>query len=157
MTNRPSAEIRRFWQRFLADTHRVPDLAYNDCFYFDLTEESAASLLALVLQGQKRATASSIFHFQARNEPLPQVGDLCIVTDFQNRPHCVIETTAVTILPFREMTFEICQREGEDENLESWQRNHVHFFTTEGAELGYRFDEDMPVVFEDFRVIYPSD
>jgi len=37
--------------------------------------------------------------------------------------------------------------------LESWQKTHQQFFTEEGKELGYTFSENMPVVFEEFKVI----
>jgi uncharacterized protein YhfF len=52
------------------------------------------------------------------------------------------------------MTYDICKREGEDDTLESWQKGHRHFFTEEGKELGYVFSESMPVIFEDFKVVY---
>jgi len=52
------------------------------------------------------------------------------------------------------MTFEICKREGEDECLETWLRGHVRFFTEEGKAMGYEFNEDMLIVFEDFEVVY---
>jgi len=57
-------------------------------------------------------------------------------------------------LPFNEITFEICKREGEDDTLESWKRGHKHFFIEEGKMLGYEFTETMPVVFEDFEVVF---
>ena len=66
----------------------------------------------------------------------------------------MIETTEITILPFKEVTYDICKREGEDECLETWQRGHIAFFEAEGKELGYEFSEDLLVVFEDFKVIY---
>jgi uncharacterized protein YhfF len=52
------------------------------------------------------------------------------------------------------MTYEICKREGEDDNLESWQKNHFKYFTDEGSELGYEFTQESLVVFEDFHVVY---
>lgn len=85
---------------------------------------------------------------------MPKVGDLSIVTDFEGSPKCVIETRNVTIVPFSEMTFDICKREGEDDSLESWREGHIRFFTEEGKLVGFEFREDMPVVFEDFEVIY---
>lgn len=60
----------------------------------------------------------------------------------------------MTILPFKDMTFDICKREGEDETLESWQRGHIRYYTAEGKQLGYEFTEDLPIVFEDFKVVY---
>lgn len=107
-----------------------------------------------MLLGQKKATASSLWSYELEGEPLPVPGDLHIVTDWAGMPKCVIETVGVTILPFSEITFDICKREGEDDTLESWQEGHRRFFQAEGEILGYAFHEDMPVVFEDFQVVF---
>ena len=85
---------------------------------------------------------------------MPRVGDFSTVTDWDGAPHCVIQTTAVTVLPFNEMTFDICKREGEDECLETWVSGHRRFFEEESVAMGYVFTEDIPVVFEDFEVVY---
>ena len=146
--------IEEFWQEFLRDTGRDPNTRYLESFHFDLNEKSANELLELVLIGKKRATASSLLAYDKENCPAPQVGDLSIVTDWDNNPRCVIETTAVTIYKFREITFDTCKREGEDECLETWQKGHAKYFTLDGKELGYEFSEDMPVLFEDFVVVY---
>jgi len=146
--------VNEFWQKFLRAANKDDSITYKDCFHFDLTEEAANNLLALVLSGQKRATASSLLAYELEGERIPKVGDYCIVTDWDGNPCCVIETTAVSILPFNEITFDICKREGEDDTLESWQKGHRHFFTEEGKILGYTFSEIMPVVFEDFDVVF---
>lgn len=143
-----------FWKRFLAETGRDPNTKYLECFHFDLNERSANALLALVLAGKKRATSSSLYAFQAEGCEMPKPGRLSIVTDWDGNPRCVIETTAVVVLPFREITFALCSREGEDDTLESWQRGHRRFFTEDSKALGYEFSEDMPVIFEDFEVVY---
>ena len=145
---------KEFWQEFLTSTGKDSNTQYFESFYFGITEKSANALLDLVLSGKKRATASSLFAYEATNERVPEVGDFSIVTDWDKNPRCIIETTAVTIMKFKEMTFDICKREGEDENLESWRRNHIWYFTEDGKELGYSFSEEMPVVFEDFEVVY---
>ena len=108
----------------------------------------------LVFYKKKRATASSFYAYEIQQERLPQVNDFNILTDWAGTPFCVIKTTAVTILPFHKITFALCLREGEDDTLESWQKTHPSFFTKEGNALGYSFSEDMPVVFEDFEVVY---
>lgn len=144
--------IESFWQAFLRTTGRPPETTYFDCFHFDRNERSANELLALVLSGQKRATASSLYAFLSGEAPKP--GNLSIVTDWDGNPHCVIATKTVQVIPFCEMTFEICSREGEDACLETWQAGHRRFFTQDGKEMGYEFTEDMPVIFEDFEVVY---
>ena len=148
--------IEDFWRAFLSASGRDADTRYQDCFSFDLSERVANELLALVLCGKKRATASSLYAFEAEGGRIPQPGDLSIVTDWAGTPHCVIETVAVTVLPFCDMTFDICKREGEDECLETWQAGHRRFFTEDGAARGYSFSETMPVVFEEFVVVYTA-
>lgn len=146
--------IQNYWSRYLLANNMDPDTKYYEAMYFGMTEPLANSLLELVLSGQKRATASSLWAFEAEGIPLPKVGDLSIVTDWEGIPHCIIKTTAITIIPFSEMTFDICKREGEDETLESWREAHGKFFAMEGETLGYEFSEDMPVVFEDFEIVW---
>ena len=146
--------IEDFWHRFLIEKRLSPDSTYFDCFHFELTEKWAEELLRLVLLGKKKATASSLYAFEKENLRLPEVGDFSIVTNWAGEPKCVIQTSKVRILPFREMTYDICKLEGEDDTLASWQRGHQRFFTEEGKELGYEFTEDLPVVFEEFEVVY---
>lgn len=146
--------IDEFWKRFLQTTNRNESENYSSVFHFELTEYWANELLRLVLEGKKRATCSSLESFIIQGEELPRQGSLSIVTDWDGTPRCVIETTQITILPFKDMTFNMCKREGEDECLETWVDGHTKFFTNEGKELGYEFSPDMPVIFEDFEVIY---
>ena len=138
----------------MRETGRDPGTACADCFHFELTEKWANELLRLVLIGQKRATCSSMRSFEIDGEALPKPGDLSVVTDWDGNPRCVIETTQITIMKFSDMTYDICQREGEDECLETWRDGHARFFTAEGKETGYEFSEDMEIVFEDFKVVY---
>ena len=146
--------VQAFWEAFLQETGRPADTPCLESFHFDLTEKWANELLRLVLEGKKRATSSSLTCYELEGARVPAPGDLSIVTDWAGEPHCVIETTQVDILPFRDMTFALCRLEGEDDCLDSWRRSHINFFTTEGHEAGYVFTEDMPVIFEQFRVIY---
>ena len=146
--------VNEFWQEFLVKSNKDSTTQYFECFYFASTEEWANKLLELVLLGKKKATTSSLPAYEKSEEKLPQVGDYSIVTDWDGNPRCVIETTAVVILPFNEMTFDICKCEGEDDTLESWRRGHMAHFLEEGKTLGYEFSETMPVVFEDFKVVY---
>lgn len=149
--------VEAFWNSFLKETGRDNDTTYIDCFHFELTEQLANELLHLVLIGQKQATASSLWGYEIEGDKIPEVGDLYIITNWDGEPKCVIETTNVTILPYKDVTYDICKREGEDDSLESWRWGHEAFFRSEGEELGYNFTEEMPVIFEDFHVIYKLD
>lgn len=129
------------------------DIGNLEQWSFGMTEEMANGLLALVLAGKKRATASSFRGYEIEGEPIPCAGERSVITDWEGTPRCVIETVKVSVIPYCDMTWELAKLEGEDETLESWKANHERFFKEEGAEVGYTFTEDMPVVFEEFAVI----
>lgn len=142
-----------FWKRFLRETGRGEDASCYEVFAF--AEGEAASWLAeLTLAGRKRATTSCLEAYRTEGEALPERGELSVVTDGKGEPKCVIETTEVTVLPFGEVTWALCSREGEDECIETWRETHRRIFTEEGRRLGYDFTDETRVVFEDFRVIW---
>lgn len=147
-------KVRDYWNNFLLETNRDKETKCFEVFYFGSTEQSANYLLELVLQGRKTATASSAYQFELADSDYPKVGDLSIVTDYDGHPKCIIETKDVLRIKFKDMTYDICKREGEDESLESWQQNHIDYFTTIGKELGFEFSFDMDIIFEDFVVVY---
>lgn len=122
-------------------------------WHFELTEGACNYLLDLVLKGQKKATASSVLGYQIEGEEIPKEGNLSVITDWDGNPRCVIKTTRVRIIPYKDITFDIAKLEGEDDILESWRKNHEKFFTEEGKDLGYKFSEEMEVIFEEFEVI----
>lgn len=146
--------VSEFWQGFLSAKGLPKETQYSEVFHFELSEYWANELLRLVMRGKKRATSSSLWGYEIEGDKLPVRGQYSIVTDWDGIPRCVIKTTAVTVLPFKDVTFELASKEGEDASLEDWQKSHVSFFTEEGAELGYTFSWDMPVIFEEFRLEY---
>lgn len=145
--------LEEFWNQFLKETNRPLDTPM-DYFSFGLEDTTKDYLCNLVLSGKKTATSSSYLGYEIDKEELPRVGELSIIMDSKNNPKCVIETKKVQIIPFRKMTFDLCRKEGEDESLDSWRNTHIAFFKEEGNILGYTFTEDMPIVFEEFEVIY---
>lgn len=146
--------VEAFWNRYLKDRGLPEGTPYQDVFHFELSEYWANELLRLVLIGQKKATASALAEFSLEGRRVPEAGDLYILTDWSETPRCVVRVDRVTILPFREMTWDLCSKEGEDDSLASWRAGHRKFFSAEGHALGYQFSEDMPVVFEEFAVVY---
>lgn len=148
--------VQEYWDTFLRETGRDPATKWYECFGFGRGEQMANDLLHLVLLGKKTATTSAVPAIEAEGGEMPKVGDLSIVLDGAGVPACVIETAKVAILPFGDVTWEMASREGEDEDLESWRMGHQRFLMKDAEEWGYTFSWDMPVVFEDFEVVYPA-
>lgn len=150
------AALSSFWAEFATASGSADEARFFEAFCFGDSPAMAAELAALVLQGRKRATAAALWSCEADGKRLPQPGDLSIVTDWTGRPLCVIETQAVEVLPFGEVTAEFAAAEGEgDGSLAFWQQAHAAFFSRECAAAGQVFDHAMPIVCERFTVVYP--
>lgn len=145
------------WTEFLAFSGLPESTGYVDSFHFEISEYWANELLRLVLAGVKKATSSSMYNYEVEGEPLPRGGDYNIITDWEGNARCVIRTTRVTILPYKDVTLELCRLEGEDDTLESWRDAHSAFLEQDGSTIGYEFSEDMQVVFEEFELVYVHD
>lgn len=122
-----SHTIDRYWKQFLIEKNLSKQLNYYESFYFGSNEISATNLLKLVLEGKKIATCSAQLDYILQNKELPKENDYSIVTNFLKKPKCIIQTTNILTMPFKEMTFDICRFEGEDATLASWQKTYRLF------------------------------
>jgi len=149
------SNLTDFWAHFKASVGEVNDARFYEAFYFGDNEELANSLARLVIAGRKRATAGLVWSVEAEGKRPPRSGDLSVVTDWSGQPLCVIETLAVEVVPFGEVTAEFAAVEGEgDGSLAFWRQAHTEFFARECARLGRTPSGQMPVACERFAVVY---
>jgi uncharacterized protein YhfF len=129
--------LAAFWSDFAMSTGKANEERFYEAFFFGDSEELANELADLVLRGAKRATAGSVWSYEAEGKRLPQPGDLSIVTTWSGQPLCVIETQTVEVVRFTEVTAEFASTEGEgDGSLSFWQEAHRQYFTRECARAG---------------------
>ena len=154
-----SEEVTAFWSAFLARTARPPATPLYEAFAFGDSEALATSLVALVRRGAKMATASLLWENEAEGTRPPRAGDLSVVTAWDGRPLCVIETTGVEVHAFEDVGAEFAAAEGEgDRSLAFWRRAHWAYFGRVCARLGRTPSPRMPVVSERFQVVFdPGD
>jgi uncharacterized protein YhfF len=149
------SSIAMFWDAFCAEAAVDGSDRFFEAFHFDDHEATANELAALVLAGIKRATAGLVWSFEATGHSPPAPGALSVVTYWDGRPACVIETLAVELVPFDQVSAEFAAMEGEgDGSLEYWRRVHWDYFGRECARLGREPRPTMPVACERFSVIY---
>jgi uncharacterized protein YhfF len=147
-------DVRAYWTGFCAESGVEPVQRY-DVFAFGDSPEMADELAALVLHGPKRATAGLLADFD--DEPLPVVGVHSIVLGGQGEPVCIIRTSEVRVLPFREVDAAFAWDEGEgDRSLAYWRDAHIGFFTRMCAARGEAFSEEMATVLERFLLVWPT-
>ena len=138
------------WQAF-------PDKKADDTYLAWQYGCAQDKLAQLTLQGTKTATASSDPVYKAENEPVPAVGDYSIILDSQNQAVCIIQTTQIDIVPFYQVDEEQAYLEGEgDRTLTYWREVHRTFFESEMQSIHQKFTEDMLVVCERFKIVYPK-
>lgn len=142
---------QELWAEFFAKTGVTAE--YDGWAFGDDPD----GLAALVRAGVKTATSSALPLYELEGEPLPEAGACSVLLDGREAAVCVLRTTKVYVVPFRSVSPEHARKEGEgDMSLAHWRAVHRAFFTRELAEAGLSFDEDMPVVCEEFEVVYPK-
>ena len=147
---------RSFWARFQASISYDASPLFLEAFHFDDNERDANALGALVLSGQKRATAGLLWINEVTDKRLPTVGALSVVTDWHGTPLCIIQSTHVETVPFDSVSDSFAATEGEgDKTLRYWREAHWRFFTKECQRIAREPNPQMPVVCEQFKVVYP--
>ncbi|GAK84193.1 hypothetical protein JCM19238_1759 [Vibrio ponticus] len=124
--------------------------------YFCADEYNANECARLVAQGIKRASCSLKQGYDLDQEPLPKVGRLTVVLNWQQEPVCITRHTDVQICPFNQVTAEFAALEGEgDGSYQWWSKAHIKFFTQYAHEVGATFNENSELVLEKFEKVYP--
>lgn len=142
---------KTMWNQFI-QTKSVDNTHYQAWAFGDDSD----ALAQLVCAGIKTATASALDVYEYEHEPLPQCGDYSIILNSQGEAQCIIQTTAVSIVPFAQVSALHAYKEGErDRSLASWRTIHEVFFTKELNAIQRTFHPDMMVVCEEFQVVYP--
>ena len=125
---------------------------------FGDTAAMADELVALVISGRKRATASLLRDYAAGVEPLPQVGDFVVVVDGGGRPRCIWRTTEVTVKPLIDVDDAFVWDEGEGERTRDWWLSaHRAYFAAQAEREGFRMRDTIETVFERFEILWPPD
>lgn len=120
-------------------------------------------LLAAVLRGEKTATSSLAVEYLS-GDPLPRVGECLTLVDHDGRPHGVVETTRVMIIPLHLVGDDVARDEGEGfADAEEWRRDHVSFWhevtdlvRADAGDPTWQLREAEPVVVHWFRLVQPA-
>jgi uncharacterized protein YhfF/uncharacterized protein YciI len=118
-------------------------------------------LTALVLAGEKRATAGLLADYVADGDALPRPGVRNVILDSQERPVCIVETTRVEIVRCADVGDEFARAEGEGfAGHTDWRAAHERFWAGYIDDLraalgdpGFEVGDDTLVVCEWFRLV----
>jgi uncharacterized protein YhfF len=126
--------------------------------HFGDSARLADTLLALVLTGDKRATAELVAEFAARDQALPRIGSHWIACDGAGAPRVVLRSIELRIATFDGVDAAFAFDEGEgDRSLESWRADHRRYWERTCAARGAAWSPEDPIVLERFAVVWPPD
>ena len=81
---------------------------------------------------------------------LPTIGDISVLTDSNNNNVCMVQTKEVIVTEFKNITWNLAKKEGENNSLDEWRKVHKNYF----SKIDPSFNENTKVIFEIFKVIY---
>jgi uncharacterized protein YhfF len=112
------------------------------------------SLLQLIAAGQKTGGFSRPEELEAAGLT-PHPGDYVILTDYDDRPRCLVQMQECRLLSFRDVGPEhtACESPAA-RDVDVWRGIHTRYWTPVLAAEGRVFTDDLPVLFQRFRLLY---
>ena len=149
--------VQTYWQKFISSLPE--DSPYRAQTYlaegWGDSPQMADELGALIAQGTKTASCSSVWEWEAEGKPIPGDDLITIVLDGRGEPLCIVETIETIVRKYNEVGEDLARAEGEgDLSLAFWCEAHKNFFSRTLPKIGREFSEEMPLLCERFRVIY---
>lgn len=107
------------------------------------------TLVEAVLRGDKTATASLREEYEPHTaEPLPAVGESCLLVGWDDEPMGVVETTEVRVVPAGQIDLRFARDEGEGfQSVADWRAAHERFWSN------HTITDETQVVCERFRLM----
>ena len=147
--------ISIYWKEFQLQNPKYKNTNEPQSFYFCDNKKDADDCAELVIKKIKQATSTSVWWFEKNKEEIPKIGDLAIVTDWNNEPKAIIITKKVEIVKFKNITPEYAFIEGEgNKTLEYWKNVHWMYYSNEMKKYNEKPNEEMKIVCEYFETIW---
>ena len=144
-----------FWKQYLKDTNqKEEDAVFSGELVFEDEGMTGQTQLSMVLSGAKTAMFTPLETIEINMEKVPVAGEVYVVLDTEEEPRCLIELTDVKIIPLNEISWELAQKDGEDENMQDWQDKMKEFLEEEADLCGFEAKADSKIVCEVFKLVY---
>ena len=119
-----------------------------ETFSFGNSKKLCDKLTLLVVSGKKTTTCAALSFYLSGKEKMPSAGRIYIATNWDGTPAVAIKIVEVEIKRFNEVREGFALDEGENNDLEGWQKDHREYFEQNGE-----FEPQMKLVCERFEVV----
>lgn len=152
---KPNQSVLTLWKAFVNEHPAYAKTPVPDYFFFCDNEQDANTCAELVIKKIKQATAPSVWWYEYHNAPMPNVGDLFIVTNWDGVAKAVIELTNIQQVTFNKVDAAFAHAEGEgDKSLAYWRKAHKAYYRREMEAAGASFNKNMLISCERFKTIF---
>jgi uncharacterized protein YhfF len=148
------SSVVQLWERYRAFNCEAP-AEVPSSFHFCDNQKDADLCATLVVTGKKRATAPSVAELQLAGDPIPQVGDYAVVTDWAGKAVAIIRTASVETRRFGEVDEDFARAEGEgDLTLDWWRTAHRAYYESVLAGSRHIVNADLEICCERFELVF---
>jgi uncharacterized protein YhfF len=122
---------------------------------FGTKGEFRDELVALILEGKKKATAGTLeWDYQSQNEPIEHVGEKLAVLNSNGEHVATIEATKVEVVQFAKVPDEFALAEGEgDLSGDDFRQSHLRYWSRQGLTI----TDQTEIVLLYFDLVSPLD
>ena len=147
--------VQNLWQNFILSHPKHKNSTLPDVWHFCNNKDDANHLAELVVKSIKQATSASLWWYEVNEEPLPQIGDLYIITNWEGIAKAIIEVTKIDEVPFNKVSAEYAKIEGEgDKSLGYWKKTHWNYYENEMKPYHLSPSQNMIIICEQFKTIW---
>ena len=155
--NELDKSVNIMWHNFITSNPDFKKEAQPESWYFHNNKKDANRLALLTLYKQKSASSGLYSWYKDANVDLQKIGTKHIITDFDGKAIAIIEITKVDTIAFNKITNEYAEMDmgTKIDGLKKWKKAHWDFFESAMEENGDKPTEEMLVVCERFKTIWP--
>jgi uncharacterized protein YhfF len=118
-------------------------------------EQSTSAILGHIRSGNKTGTVSVPWVIERSGQHKPAVGDAIILINFDGTPAIMVQIIAIDDVPYGMIDEEHTSLDGPRVRaVDVWKPMHVRYFDMLLAPYDLVTDDDTPISFEKFEVVY---
>jgi uncharacterized protein YhfF len=119
--------------------------------------ETSNRICDYVLVGEKVGTFSTPWLHKAHPSMKPDIGEYVLLHNYDGVPKALLQTRALKLLPFKRIDGTHTAIDGPGvRDLEAWRKVHIGYWNGLLEPLGKKVVDEMPVIVERFRCVYPA-
>lgn len=143
---------RTLWKKFIVEQEELKEHPYR-IWKFVENSDYRKDIISRILNEEVTGESFSVDYFEANSQPLPRVGQYNVICDTSEQAYCIVKTVAVIPSRFADVTMALAELEG-CHSVQQWRRFNELKYKKLCERMEIVFDEELPLIFEKFEIVY---